>query len=507
MKIGRTLMFAAFGCLLIMLGVGLAQLKHVSAPTARAATSPPQAEAGQAPAATNFADIAERVNPAVVSITSIQVAEDMRRKQAEGDDSQEDPFGGNPFEFFFGRPHPMIPRNAPPVQESGGSGFIISSDGEILTNNHVIDNASKVTVTLDDNKQFEAKVLGRDKETDVALIKIEAKNLPTVPLGDSDAIRPGDWVMAIGNPLMYSHTVTVGVISAKGRRISASSLDDFLQTDAAINFGNSGGPLVNTQGHVVGINTAITRSDMMGRLVEGIGFAIPINLVKDQLEQLRTKGRVERGYLGVNVGRVDQDTKDYFKKSFGAEIQGGALVQSVEDGTPAAKAGVKKGDLIVKVEGQAIEDYRELTHKIASYPPGRSVTLQLYREGARKDVRVTLGDRSKALNGEEKDDKDGDEKSAKDSLGIRVQGLSQQSRMMYRLPQDVAGVVVISVDPKSNAYSKGIREGMVISEINGQSIASVEEYKKVVSGIKPGDPVSVYVQDGQAAVYFYFRAG
>lgn len=504
MKIGRYMMVVALGSLLILMGFGLAQLRNVSTPTARAVTSPSPATSGQVAGVPSFADIAERVNPAVVAITAIQVgAEEQGQEQGEG--SPQEPYGMGPFEFFFG-PHPMIPRGQPPVQESGGSGFCISSDGEILTNNHVVDNASKVTVTLDDNQVHEAKVLGRDKETDVALLKIEAKNLPTVPLGDSDAIRPGDWVMAIGNPLMYSHTVTAGVISAKGRRISSSSLDDFLQTDAAINFGNSGGPLVNAQGQVVGINTAITRSDFMGRMVEGIGFAIPINLVKGELEQLRSRGRVERGYLGVNVGRVDQDAKDYYKKTYSVEIKGGALVQSVEDGTPAAKAGLKKGDIIVKVESQDIEDYRQLTYKIASYPPGKTVSLQVLRDGAKKELNVILGDRAKALNNEQPTGSE-NEKSAKDALGIRVQSLNQQTRMMYRVPDDVTGVLVVSVDPNSNAYLKGIREGMIISEVSGQLVGSVEDYKKAVSGIKKGDPVSVYIHEGHTAVYFYFRAG
>ena len=504
MKIGRFMMVIALGSLLVLMGFGLAQLQSVSTPTARAVTSPPPATSPQIAGVPSFADIAERVNPAVVAITAIQVAGE-EQGQGQGENAPQEPYGQNPFEFFFG-PHPMIPRGQPPVQESGGSGFIISSDGEVLTNNHVVDNASKVTVTLDDNQVYDAKVLGRDKETDVALLKIEAKNLPSVPLADSDAVRPGDWVMAIGNPLMYSHTVTVGVISAKGRHISSSSLDDFLQTDAAINFGNSGGPLVNGQGQVVGINTAITRNDYMGRMVEGIGFAIPINLVKGELEQIRSRGRVERGYLGVNVGRVDQDAKDYYKKTHSVEIKGGALVQSVEEGTPASKAGLKKGDIILKVENQDIEDYRQLTHKIAAYPPGKTVSLQVLRDGVKKELKVTLGDRAKALNNEEPPGAE-NERSAKDALGIRVQSLNQQTRMMYRVPDDVTGAVVVSVDPNSNAYLKGIREGMIISEVNGQPVGSVEDYKKVVSGIKKGDPVSVYIHEGRTAVYFYFRAG
>lgn len=506
MKTLKFLSLAALGTFLVLAGFGLAQLGNVSAPTAHAVTAPPppgaQAAAG-APALPGFADVAERVNPAVVAITALSVQGD---KKGQEDDSEEDPFG-NPFQFFFGTPHPPIPRGTPPVEEAGGSGFLISPDGYILTNNHVIEGASKVRVTLDEDRTFEAKVVGQDKETDVALLKIEGKNLPTVPLGDSDEIRPGDWVMAVGNPLMYSHTVTVGVISAKGRRISSSSLDDFLQTDAAINFGNSGGPLVNTRGEVVGISTAITRSDFRGRVVEGIGFAIPINLVKAQLDQLKTKGKVERGYLGVRVGPVDQDARDYYRKTYGLDLSGGALVQSVDEKTPAAKAGMKKGDIIVKVEGREIQDSRQLPHKIAAYPPGKTISVEVLREGERKTLRVTLGDRAKGLEGEAEPESGKEDKETKDALGITVQNLTPQTRAMYRLPDDVSGVVITSVDPKSNAYTKGVREGMVISELNGKTVSNVKEYRAIASSVKSGDPVSLYVSDARGGVYLYFRAG
>jgi serine protease Do len=505
MKIAKTLMFAAAGSLLILMGFGLAQLRNVSAPTARAVTNAAAIKATEA--ATNamglpsFADIAAKVNPAVVSITAISV----EKNQGMGNMPQE--FMG-PFEFFFGNPHQRGPQDQPPVQEAGGSGFIISPEGYILTNNHVVDDATKVTVTLDDGRTFDAKIVGRDKETDVALLKIDASNLPTAPLGDSSAMRPGDWVMAIGNPLMYSHTVTVGVISAKGRRISSNSLDDFLQTDAAINFGNSGGPLVNVQGQVIGINTAITRSDYMGRMVEGIGFAIPINMVKNELEQLKTTGKVERGYLGVRVSAVDQDARDYFKKTYGLDLKGGALVQSVDEGTPAARAGMQKGDIIVSVNGEPIKDSMELTHKVAGYPPGKTITVEAYKDGKKKEYRVTLGNRAEALAGQGSSEQGQSEKPAKDVLGIQVQNLTQDNRMAYRIPQDVHGVVVVGVDPSSNAFTKNIREGAVISEVNGHVVNNVEDYRKAIANIKKGDPVSVYLQDGQGGgFYVYFLAG
>lgn len=515
MKIARTFMFVGLGSLLLLVGFGLAQLKDLSAPTARAVTSSPSvptagvpgapAGAGGAP---SFADIADRVNPAVVGITAISVGE----RATEGDPDGAEPGQGgpmDPFEFFFGRPHPGVPgmpRGQKPVQEAGGSGFVISADGYILTNNHVVDGATKVTVKLNDDRDFPAKVVGTDKETDVALLKVDASGLPTLPLGDSDGVRQGDWVMAVGNPLNYNHTVTVGVISAKGRRISASALDDFLQTDAAINFGNSGGPLVNARGEAVGINTAITRNDYMGRMVEGIGFAIPINLVRGELDQLKGSGKVSRGYLGVSVASVDPDAKSYYKSKFGVDLKGGALIQSVTEGSPSAKAGLQKGDIILQVEGADVPSSQALVHRIAGYAPGKSVNLQVLRGGEKKTFKVTLADRTKSMDDQESSPGEKDNGANETKLGIKVQNLTAQTRQMYRVPQEITGVVVVGVEPKSNAYAKGIREGLVISELNGQQVRSVNDYRKASSGVKSGDPVSLYIQDGQGGTYLYFRA-
>lgn len=449
-----------------------------------------------------FADIAERVNPAVVSITAVTVQKESGLQDSGG------PFGQmNPFEFFFGTPRPM-PHQGPQVQEAGGSGFIISSDGYILTNNHVVDGASKITVTLGDDREFTAKVIGSDKETDVALLKIDGKNLPTLELGDSDAIRQGDWVMAVGNPLMFSHTVTVGVISAKGRRISASSLDDFLQTDAAINFGNSGGPLIDASGRVIGINTAITRNDFRGRMVEGIGFAIPINMVKAEIPQLKKTGKVSRGYLGVRVGQVDRDARAYYEKKYRTKFKGGALVQSVDEGTPAAKAGMKKGDIIESLNDKAVESSRSLPHQVAGYPPGTVVKLGIIRKGHRMTLKVKLGDRSEGL-AKTSNPISGPTggTSSKNILGIQTSDLTPRMRMAYRIPEDVKGVIIVSIDPKSNAYAKGLRETMVIGEVNGKAIENSDQFQKVVSKIKKGDPVAVYLPTVQDGIYIYFHAG
>lgn len=503
MKTVRFLMLISAGVLLIMVGFGFAQLKGVSSPTAKAETitrpeenKPAAASAFQAP---TFADIVEKAYPAVVAVSTISTPSENRNY------TNEEEFFFNPFEFFFG-PNRQMPKGQKQYRQSGGSGFIVSSDGYILTNNHVVEEADKVTVTLNDDREFSAKVVGRDEETDVALIKIEASSLPVLPLGDSESLRPGDWVMAIGNPLMYRNTVTVGVVSAKGRRLSKSALDDFIQTDAAINFGNSGGPLINVRGEVVGINTAITRSDPMGRVVEGIGFAIPVNVIKEQMDQLKTSGKVSRGYLGIRVGAVDADAKEYYKSKHGIELKSGVLVQSVDKGTPAMKAGIQKGDIIVSIEGKEIKDSKELVHKVASYAPKKTIKIDLYRDGKKKRFDVTLADRKEGIkNGSAEEEEDElDEKHAK--LGISVEELNQRNRAFYRIPGDINGVLIKSVDPKSNAFSKNLRSGLVISEVNGEAIESLSEYKSAVSKIKSGDVVSLYIEDETGGSYIYFKA-
>lgn len=501
MKVAKALMIVAGLCFVFLLGVGLAQLRGVSSPVANAQTATVPGYAGLP----SFADIAQRVDPAVVSITALVVADGRTQGMS--------PHGGDPFfdpfEFFFGPRQQPRQRGQKPVQESGGSGFIISSDGYVLTNHHVVENADKVTVKLSDGPEYPAKVVGKDAETDVALLKIEGKAFPTINLGDSDAIRPGDWVMALGNPLMYSHTVTVGIISAKGRRLGSSALDDFLQTDAAINFGNSGGPLVNLRGEVVGINTAITRYDPMGRTVEGIGFAIPINMVKEQLEPLKTKGKVERGWLGVTVAPLDGDAEAYFKQQYGTNLDGGALVQSVEKTGPAGKAGLEKGDIIVGLDGQAVKDSRDLVRKVSIMPPGKSVTLSLYRDGKKRDLKAVLGDRARGLKdaeGGEAESEGEPEAEGSAQLGITVQELTRQVRMMYQISADIEGVMVSGVEPTSNAFAKGVREGAIILEVNKQKVATLAEYKKAVKSIRKGDTVALYVLDQAGESYRYFKA-
>src|SRR6266581_1824804 len=354
-----------------------------AAPAAGRVVSP--AGGGNAPihvTIPSFADIAERVNPAVVSITSTEMV----------DPGQKVPFH-SPFEFFFGPDNRRRQQRAPEEprrEDSGGSGFIISEEGFILTNNHVIEGADKIRVRLTgDDEDYPAEVVGADPSTDLALIKISVSHkLPTVPLGDSDALRVGDWVIAVGNPYFYEHTVTVGVVSAKGRKLRELSrdfsLDDFIQTDAAINFGNSGGPLVNAAGEVVGVNSAISS------VGQGIGFAVPINVAKGIMEQLRTKGKVSRGYLGIELAEITPDLQE----AFGLSTEKGALVNSVKPHLPAEEAGLKRGDVIVAVDGKNVESTSEVVHLVSAKEPGSSVKLTVLRNGKEVTFNARLADRS-----------------------------------------------------------------------------------------------------------------
>src|SRR5437016_1498569 len=352
----------------------------------------------------SFADVASRVMPAVVSITSTEVIKtsDLRKNH---------PFV-DPFEFFFPNPNqqrrPQGRQQQAPDEEdderkqvAGGSGFIISPDGYILTNNHVVENSSKVQVHYgaDENGNgghtVDAKIIGRDTSTDIALLKIEDHNLPNLNLGDSDRIRKGDWAIAIGNPFQFENTLTVGVISAKGRSLGLSeatrSFENFIQTDAAINFGNSGGPLININGEVVGINTAIR-----GGGAQGIGFATPINTAKRLLPMLKS-GKVIRGYLGMSIREVDEQAKE----GFGLSEARGALVQRVEPGKPADQAGVKAGDVVIDVDGHPVNTNRDLIDYVSYLPVGSTVKITLIRDGQRKTVTAKTAERP--LEGEQTD--------------------------------------------------------------------------------------------------------
>jgi|PersoiStandDraft_1058852.scaffolds.fasta_scaffold18252_2 serine protease Do len=447
----------------------------------------------------SFADIAAEAVPSVVSITSTDIVRGARGRSPFGDGGQ----GQDPFEFFFGFPHPNTP-GGPGGQgeqehkeEAGGSGFVISADGYILTNNHVVENGEKIDVKIG-RSTYRAKVVGKDPATDIALLKVDAKEkLVPITLGDSDKLRVGDWVMAIGDPLNFDKTVTVGVVSALGRHNlsldpNTNSFENFIQTDAAINFGNSGGPLIDIEGEVIGINTAIFRP------AQNIGFAVPINAAKNILEALKTKGRVTRGFLGINIRPVDEETM----RAFNLKSMDGALVESVEPGQPAEKAGVEHGDVVVRVDDRPVRDPQDLISYVSSRPPNSRVRLAVVRDGHERAVSVELGERK--MDTAENGSTPGEKSDARDKIGLSVQDLTPQARQYYRIDPSVAGVLVTGVKEVSPANDAGIADGDVITEVNGRRVTGADELGKTVKGAHNGDYLRFYIRRfGRRPVSFF----
>ncbi|MGE5234741.1 MAG: Do family serine endopeptidase [Acidobacteriota bacterium] len=453
--------------------------KETSASTASAAAGTPL---GPTDFTYLFANLAEKVNPSVISVyTEDRVTpNEMRRFHQDMD----------PFEFFFG-PNFRAPNTQAPRRIGAGSGFFIRSNGTAITNNHVVEGADKVWVRLADGTRHDAKVIGRDPATDVALIKVSGSGpFPPLPLGDSDTLRVGEWVMAAGNPLNMDHTITVGVVSAKNRSLGLSeegrSFENFIQTDAAINLGNSGGPLVNVRGDVVGINTAINAAG------QNLGFAVPINTAKMVIPQLEEKGKVVRGYLGVMISNVDEDTQ----KAFNLPGRDGAFVQSVEKDGPGDKAGIQKGDTLIAVNGTPIKETRQLIDRISMTAPGKTAEIELIRDGKKKTVTVTVGERPG--NGESSAKSAQNGGSTQDKLGVAVDDLDARARRDMELPRDIQGVVVTNVTEDSPAEDGGLREGDVITEVSGAKVASVSDFRKALDQARPGARVPLYVYRPQA---------
>jgi serine protease Do len=437
---------------------------------------------GQLP---DFISLAKRMRPIVVNISTTQMSEARGPQEFGSPFGEEDPF--NDFwRRFFGGPVPRGPQR----QRSLGSGFIIDSDGSILTNNHVVENAQKIVVKLDDQQEYEAKVVGRDAKTDIAIIKINAKtNLPAASFGDSDRVEVGEWVVAIGNPFGLDSTVTSGIVSAKGRHIGQGPYDNFIQTDASINPGNSGGPLLNLRGEVIGINTAIF-SRTGGNI--GIGFAIPVNLVKELLPQLRGKGKVTRGYLGVLIQKVTPEIAE----SLGMEKSTGALVANISKDGPAEKAGVKVGDVIVEFDGKEVKDSGDLPIIVARTPVDKKVRMKVLRE--KKEVTLTVAV------GELKEEEVVAAVPEKGELGMTVQRLTPQIAESLGLDK-ADGVVVTAVEPGSAADEAGIRRGDVIMEIDRKPIRSLDEYKKSVAAIRKGKGVLFLVRRGESTLFLALK--
>jgi serine protease Do len=414
--------------------------------------------------AVSFADVIEAVSPAVVNIAVTKVETASTFSLPRGPQQFESPFD------FFQRFFEGDPRQFQRRSEGQGSGFLIDPAGYIVTNNHVAGDADKITVTLQDGRKFEAELVGKDARTDLALLKInDDRKFPYVELGDSDKARVGDWVVAIGNPFGLGGTATAGIISARGRddvRVNEWSYIDYLQLDAPINFGNSGGPVFNTAGEVIGVNTAIFTPN--GGNV-GIGFAIPSNQVKAIVSQLRETGTVERGYLGVNIQSLDED----LAKSLGLDKAQGALVAQVVEGGPAAKAGVQAGDVITHFNGQAVRNATALSRAVAAEAPKQTARLTIWRDGRSRELTVELGEAPNesvaAASGGP-----GAQNGAS-AAGLTLQALTPQDRTRLDLPSDLEGVLVTRVAPNSPAAEKGIRSGDVITRINRRPVTSVAD--------------------------------
>jgi len=436
-----------------------------------------------------FSSAAKTAMPAVVSI-KVEKTISGPAMGFGGAPGFNDPFDQFPDEFrrrFFGQPRQQPPRKY--HQEGQGSGFIISEDGYILTNNHVVGDVDKITVELKDERTFSAKLIGTDPESEVALIKIEGDNFPVLPMGDSSKLEIGDWVIAIGNPFGLSETVTVGVISAVGRNnMHIAAYEDFIQTDAAINPGNSGGPLINLDGQVIGINTAIV-SESGGYM--GIGFAIPINMARSIQEQLRKSGKVSRGYMGLFAQDMDADMAE----GLGLKEATGVVVATVEKGSPAERAGVKVHDVILAINGKKIKSYDAFRNEVALLAPGSKARLDLSRDGKPVELTVKLGERRTAAVQKEQPAAEPEQ-----VLGLEVEELTQElaTRFHYKMGE---GVIVSAVTPGSPAAERGIRPGDLILSVNRQEVASVDDFTAAVKQSSKRGKVLLLVKRGEISQF------
>lgn len=424
----------------------------------------------------SFTELAESVSPAVVNIRTVKTIKGggpVFRHFQRGPFGQDDPFGDF-FERFFGEEQQREHK-----QRSLGSGFIIDSEGYIVTNNHVIEGADEIIVKIKNGKEFDAEIVGRDSNTDLALLKVKSpENFQAVQLGDSDTLMVGQWVVAIGSPFGLEQTVTAGIVSAKGRVIGSGPYDDFIQTDASINPGNSGGPLTNMNGEVVGINTAIVASG------QGIGFAIPINLARGIIEQLKTTGEVTRGWLGVAIQDLTKEMVEYYNLK---DIKG-VLVARVFENDPAAKAGIKAQDIITSVNGKKIENSRELTSMIAGLVVGEKAKVTVLRDGKEKTFTVNIAKRE--------DERLASERTLRNKetgeLGIQVSNITPEIANRLNL-SETDGVVVTGVDSGSKSEAAGIQTGDIIKEINRKPVKNTDDFKSILLDVKEGESISIFI--------------
>jgi serine protease Do len=442
----------------------------------------PLAGVAQAQGLPDFTELVEKQGPAVVNVSTTSAARGGPQSPVPEDD---------PFYDFFRRFGPPQPRDY--EARSLGSGFIISADGYILTNAHVVEAAEDITVKLNDKREFKAKVIGSDKRTDVAVIKIEASGLPAVKIGDPERLKVGEWVLAIGSPFGFESTVTAGIVSAKGRSLPQENYVPFIQTDVAINPGNSGGPLFNLKGEVVGINSQIY--SRTGGFM-GLSFAIPIDVAMDITHQLRTAGRVSRGRIGVVIQEVTKELAE----SFGLPKAAGALVNSVEKGGSADKAGLEPSDVILKFDGKMVNSSADLPRMVAQTRPGSKVTMQIWRKGAAKDVTVTVGEMPEEKVVQRAGRRDSKAGNVVARLGLTVSELSAEQRKEL----GIGGGLLVE-DVQGAAAKAGIRRGDVLMALNNQDIKSVEQLTQLLNQFEKAKSVALLIRRGDGALYVPLR--
>lgn len=447
-----------------------------------------------------FVDIAKKLNPAVVNVSTKSKRENAHRNFGSPGGSRPGPGQGrspDPFRDFYDRFFGERPNQKP--KQGMGSGFIIDKEGHILTNYHVVEDADEIVVLIEENeseKEYSATLIGSDSKTDIALIKINRDEntpgeFPYLKLGSSEHLEVGEWVVAIGNPFGLSHTVTVGVVSALGRSIGAGPYDEFIQTDASINPGNSGGPLINIEGEVIGINTAIISGNTGGNV--GIGFAIPINIAKGILQDLKEKGSVTRGWLGVMIQKITPE----LAKTFGLEESQGALVGDVIPDGPAFKGGVKRGDVIVKFDGQEVKDMEDLPKIVAATTPNSMVDVEVIRDGSSKILRVKI---------EVLKDNQTTAVAKADPLGMQVQDITPELAQSLQL-EDSEGVLVSDVTPGGAAAEAGLRRSDVIAEMNRAPVKSLADYQRLLMSVKKDASVLFLVKRQGTTIYIAVKAG
>jgi serine protease Do len=445
----------------------------------------------------SFAPLVKKVSPAVVNIRTEKTVEGPggfypSPGRGPGEGNEQPPDLHEFFRRFFGGPGAPGQQGPPRAykQRAAGSGVLVDTAGYVLTNNHVVAGADKIVVRLKDGDEHEAQIIGRDKKTDLALIKIKtAKQLPSLPLGDSDKLQVGDWVLAMGNPFGLENTVTAGIVSAKGRVIGAGPYDDFIQTDASINPGNSGGPLINLKGEVVGINTAIVAQG------QGIGFAIPVNMARKVMEQLRAKGRVVRGWLGVMIQPITPE----LAKKFDLKDTQGALVADVVKSGPADKAGVKRGDVIVEFNGQPIRDFHTLSRLAAESAVGSEAKLTVVRKGRSRPLTVTIGE----MKAEEVAEKEGPVEKVQ--LGMELQELTPDLAQQLGMPGK-KGLVVTAVVPGGPAAEAGVMRGDVILEAAQKPVSTPRDFEDIAGNLKPGEGLLLLIQRKEGTIFVVVKA-